>query len=313
MKMTLEQLRIFVAVAEREHVTRGARDLNLTQSATSAAVAALEARYATKLFDRVGRRIALTEAGKLFLAEAKAVLCRAEKAETVLADLSGLKRGTLSLAASQTIANYWLPAILHEYVTQYPGIQVTLSIGNTETVSTQIHEGTTDLGFIEGEVDDGALDVQSIAEDQMILVAAPGHPWASATPDPMRDFAAANWICREQGSGTRAMSNAALSQLGLCMRDFHIVLELPSNESIRAAVEAGAGVTIISRLVVWGSLNAGTLVQVPLDLPKRRFQVLRHKERYITQAERALYRLLSMFRKPGETTALAGSAACCQG
>ncbi|MDU6674086.1 MAG: LysR family transcriptional regulator, partial [Bradyrhizobium sp.] len=79
--MTLEQLRIFVAVAEREHVTQGARDLNLTQSATSAAIAALEARYATKLFDRVGRRIVLTEAGRLFLSEAKAVLARVHAAE----------------------------------------------------------------------------------------------------------------------------------------------------------------------------------------------------------------------------------------
>ena len=88
--MTLEQLRIFVAVAEREHVTNAARDLNLTQSATSAAVAALEARYATKLFDRVGRRIALTDAGRLFLAEARSVLARAAAAELVLGALAGV-------------------------------------------------------------------------------------------------------------------------------------------------------------------------------------------------------------------------------
>ena len=87
--MTLEQLRIFVAVAEHEHVTQAARDLNLTQSATSAAIAALEGRYATKLFDRIGRRIALTEVGRLFLIEAKAVLQRASAAETMLADLRG--------------------------------------------------------------------------------------------------------------------------------------------------------------------------------------------------------------------------------
>ena len=110
--MTLEQLRIFVAVAECEHVTQGARQLNLTQSATSAAVAALEERYATKLFDRIGRRIALTEAGWLFLKEAKAVLARASAAAKVLTDLADLTRGSLALAASQTVANYWLPAAI---------------------------------------------------------------------------------------------------------------------------------------------------------------------------------------------------------
>src|SRR6201989_496178 len=105
--MTLEQLRIFVAVATREHVTQASRDLNLTQSATSAAVAALEARYQTKLFDRVGRRLVLTAAGKAFLIEAKSILTRVSAAEVLLDALAGLARGQLSLAASQTIANYW--------------------------------------------------------------------------------------------------------------------------------------------------------------------------------------------------------------
>jgi len=291
--MTLEQLRIFVAVAEREHVTQGARDLNLTQSATSAAIAALEARYATRLFDRVGRRILLTEAGRLFLGEAKAVLARACTAETVLSDLSGLRRGTLGLAASQTIANYWLPNILHEYVASYPEIQVTVSIGNTVAVSEKIRRGTSGIGFIEGEVDDSAFATQAIGEDKLILVAAPNHPWAAARPDPAKDFSSANWICREHGSGTRVAFEAMLARLGLDPGGFRIALELPSNEAIKAAVEAGAGVTILSRLVVRDALEAGSLVHIPFDLPKQRFQILRHKERSVTTAESAFHRLIS--------------------
>ena len=108
--MTLEQLRIFIAVAEKQHVTQAARELNLTQSATSAAIAALETRYDVKLFDRIGRGIALTQTGRDFLVEARAVLARARAAAQVLNDLAGLKRGSLTIAASQTVANYWLPA-----------------------------------------------------------------------------------------------------------------------------------------------------------------------------------------------------------
>src|ERR1700752_399370 len=100
--MTLEQLKVFVAVAERQHMTRAAEALNLTQSAASAAIAHLESRYGTKLFDRIGRGIALTEAGRVFLHEAKAVLARAEAVELALSELGGLNRGTLRLAASQT-------------------------------------------------------------------------------------------------------------------------------------------------------------------------------------------------------------------
>jgi len=107
--MTLEQLRIFIAVAERQHVTQAASQLNLTQSATSAAIAALETRYGIKLFDRIGRGIVLTQAGREFLGEARGVVARAKAAAQVLNDLAGLKRGLLNVAASQTVANYWLP------------------------------------------------------------------------------------------------------------------------------------------------------------------------------------------------------------
>src|ERR1700743_1758170 len=118
--MTLEQLRIFVAVAEQQHVTRAASELNLTQSATSAAIAALEARYGIKLFDRVGRGIVLTRTGSDFLVEARAVLARAKDATQALNDLAGLKRGSLSIAASQTVGNYWLPRRDPRFLPRHP-------------------------------------------------------------------------------------------------------------------------------------------------------------------------------------------------
>jgi DNA-binding transcriptional LysR family regulator len=289
--MTLEQLRIFVAVAEHEHVTQAARHLNLTQSATSAAVAALEQRYATKLFDRIGRRIALTDAGRLFLVEARAVLARSTAAETVLADLAGLKRGHLSLAASQTVGNYWLPKLMHQFQLSYPGIDLKLSLGNTETVAGQVHEGLADIGFIEGEIDDPALTVRHVAEDKLVLVVSPNHAWAQRRPQSPKDFAAARWICREPGSGTRAVLEAALPTLGMERDQLQIALELPSNEAVCAAVEAGAGVTIFSRLVAERALKAGSLIPVTADLPRRNFSVLRHKERYVTQVSAAFHDL----------------------
>lgn len=290
--MTLEQLRIFVAVAEREHVTRAARDLNLTQSATSAAVAALEARYETKLFDRIGRRISLTHAGRTFLAEAKAVLARAAEAEALLGDLAGLKRGSLSLAASQTVANYWLPRFIHRFRSAYSGVAVSLAIGNTETVTGLIHAGEIDLGFIEGEIEEPTLTVTPVADDELVLVVPPGHPWAARRPDAERDLKRAPWILRERGSGTRAMFETTLPGLGLAVDDLDLAQELPTNEAVRAAVEAGAGVTVLSRLVVESALVAGTLVAVDLPLPDRRFYALRHRERYVTAAEREFLRIV---------------------
>ena len=248
--MTLEQLRIFVAVATREHVTQAARELHLTQSATSAAVAALEARYQTRLFDRVGRRIVLTAAGKAFLVEAKAVLARAAAAETVLDDLAGLKRGRLALAASQTIAGYWLPAFIHRFHDAHPAITLGLSIGNTEQVAAQVRDGSADLGFVEGDIDDPLLAAQPVAEDEMVLVGPAGHPLCRAASLTVGDLKAARWVLREQGSGTRAVleaggaaSLAGRRQLRLLDRDM-----LALNASPGGAADLLAATLFLDRL-----------------------------------------------------------------
>ena len=286
--MTLEQLRIFIAVAEKQHVTQAARELNLTQSATSAAIAALEARYGIKLFDRVGRGIVLTQTGRDFLDEARGVVARAKAAAQVLNDLAGLKRGSLTLAASQTVANYWLPPRIQGFQRIHPGIDLQVTIANTEQVARAVHLGDADLGFVEGDVDDPVLSARKIDGDQLIVVVGMSHPWVSQSRIAPKSLPTTGWVLREKGSGTRAMFEAAIRKFGVKPSDLKVALELPSNEAIRAAVEAGDCATAISNLVVDHSLAAGTLHRVRIELPKRSFFVLRHKERYQSHAEKAL-------------------------
>jgi DNA-binding transcriptional LysR family regulator len=204
--MTLEQLRVFVAVAERQHVTRAAASLNLTQSTASAAIAALEARHGAKLFHRVGRGIELTEAGALFLVEARAVLTRAEAAERVLAEHSDLKRGTLAVRAIQTIANYWLPRRLVAFRRAHPGINLRLAIGNTAQVVTAVHEGDADVGFVGGIIDDPLLAIERVARDQLAIVVGAEHPWVAVSRlDPSR-LVETEWVLRRfrHASGVRS-------------------------------------------------------------------------------------------------------------
>lgn len=120
----------------------------------------------------------------------------------------------------------------------------------------------------------------------MVLVAAPSHPLVKRSARLLAQIAEARWVVREAGSGTRAILEAAVLKLGIEPRSLDIALELPSNEAIRGAVEAGSGITILSKLVVAASLKAKTLVALDVQLPKRRFLALRHKERYFTRAER---------------------------
>lgn len=291
--MTLEQLRIFLAVAEREHVTRAAEALNLTQSAVSAAIRALEARHAVTLLHRVGRRVALTEAGRLFKAEAEAVLARVDRAERLLADLAGLRLGRLVLGASQTVASYWLPRLLVRFRQQHPGIALSLTVGNTSAIARAVHDGSADLGLVEGEVDDPALQPLPVADDRLVIVVAPGHPWA-AEPNPARprDLGGTDWVMREPGSGTRSAFVQALRGLGQEPETLRVLLELPSNEAVCAAVAAGAGAAALSIHVVEPLVTEGRLRVVGPALPLRRFVLLTHRERHRTQAAEAMIRLL---------------------
>jgi DNA-binding transcriptional LysR family regulator len=240
--MTLEQLRIFIAVAKRQHVTRAAEAMNLSQSAVSAAIAALEERHAIKLFDRIGRGIELTAAGKMFFCEAQAVLARVQAAELALTEIGGLKIGTLNVMASQTIASYWLPRHLVAFRHAYPGIDVRLSIGNTMQVAAAIHSGAAELGFVEGEVADPVLLSRPVARDQMVVVVGADHPWAARKSAKASDIPGTEWVLREHGSGTRAVFERAVTDLGIPLGELKIAMELPSNEAVRAAVEAGAWV-----------------------------------------------------------------------
>lgn len=291
--LTLEQLRVFTAVAERQHMTRAAEALGLAQSAVSAAVAGLETRYGTKLFHRVGRGIALTEAGAIFLGEARAVLARAEAAELVLSELGALKRGTLTLQASQTIASYWLPRHLAAFRQAHPGVEIALTIGNTAQVAAAVHEGAAELGFIEGAIEDPALISEQVARDQLVVLVAPDHPWAEQRGFDPRRLAEGEWVLREPGSGTRSVFEAALAGFGLAPASLRVVLELPSNEAVRGAVEAGLGATALSASVAAPSLEAGLLQAVDLRLPDRPFSLLRRTERYRSRAAEALMAIIA--------------------
>lgn len=290
--MTLEQLRVFIAVAERQHVTRAAEALNLAQSAVSAAIAALETRHGTKLFHRIGRGIELTEAGTLFLTEARAVIARAEAAESLLAELGGLKKGTLTVQASQTIAGYWLPRHLVAFRRAHPGVDIRLTVGNTAQVAAAIKQGTAELGFIEGAIDEPALSARPIARDRLVVVVSPDHPWATRDTILPAELTQTDWVLREPGSGTRSEFIAALPALGLNPTDLNVALELPTNESVRAAVESGMGATATSASVVTASLEAGLLHHVKLPLPDREFVLVHHHDRQPSPAAAALLQIV---------------------
>jgi DNA-binding transcriptional LysR family regulator len=284
--VTLERLRIFVAVAEREHVTAAARALNLTQSAVSNAIAALEAEHDVHLFDRVGRGVVLNQTGRDFLPEAKAVLARAAAAEAALADMSALRRGRLTIFASQTIASAWLPRRLAAFHRAWPGVELDVAIGNTREAAEAVLSGAAELGLVEGEIDQPMLDQTMVGSDRLAVLVTPDHAWVRMGAGKLKaaDLARETWVLREVGSGTRSTLETALQRAGVDPGSLSVAMTLPSNEAVLAAAEAGAGATALSESVVTASVAAGRLAVVGFDLPERRFRLLRHRERYRSKA-----------------------------
>lgn len=276
--MTFEQLHIFVAVAERQHLTQAAAAIGLTPSAASASIKALEAFYGVKLFDRVGRGIQLTREGKIALREAKETLARVKAAKAILSELGNLKTGTLDIQASQTIANYWLPPRLLAFSHAYPGIDINLTIGNTATVAAAVIHGDAELGFIEGMLDEPALSSSTIATDKLVIVAAAGTQKATLSPK----LGELRWIMRENGSGTRAVLEQALRDMDIDPAGLDVSIVLPSNEALLTAVRSGNCVTALSETIVYPFVENGQLEILDFDLPLRRFTRLRHKERHVT-------------------------------
>ncbi len=300
--MTLDQLRIFVEVAERGHVTRAAEALRMSQSAASVAIAALEESYQIQLFNRVGRGIQLTEAGRIFLREARAVLDRAATARAVLQDLAGSPAGPIALAASQTIATYWLPRRLAAFHAINPRVRLDVVIRNTHEVEAAVAAGEVSIGLVEGPTRHPALIRTHLGHDQMVLVVAADRRARPVRRSGKIDIAKFRWVIREPGSGTRQNFEDLLAREGLALGELNIFLVLPGNEAVREAVEAGAGATIISRHVVASAIAAGTLAEIPIDLPQREYALVRHRDHHVTLAQQAL---IAHLIREGETPASA--------
>lgn len=281
MRITLKQIDVFTAVAREGSVTKAALWLHLTQSAASMALADLEAQLGAKIFDRIGRRLQLNELGRRLLPLAQETVARAQEMEDIAAgDLPG--HGRLRIGASLSIGNYLMPQLIGDYLKAYPRAEVSLDVGNTRHIIESVRQFSCDVGFIEGFCHDPDIEVLPWMEDELVIFAHAEHPLAQQATLTATDFANAQWILREAGSGTREVfDNAVAGKLP----NLHVRLELSHTEAIKGAVEAGIGIACASRLTLKEALAAGTVVVLPtpfLNL-KRSLFMLRHRQKYATR------------------------------
>lgn len=288
MHFTLRQLEVFVAVAQHENVSRAAKALALSQSATSTALAELERQFSCQLLDRVGKRLRLNALGFQLLPKAVALLDRAEEIEELLRGQQGI--GSLDVGATLTIGNYLGTLLISDFMQRHPGSRIRLAVRNTREIIDRVRQHELDLGLIEGHCEEESIITQPWVEDELSVFCSPRHPLAGQGPVELDRLLREAWIMREQGSGTRlTLEQAARHRRGR----FNTLLELEHTEGIKRAVESGLGIGCISRLALRDAFRRGSLVPIPtpeLDL-SRQFAFIWHRHKYLATGMREFLRL----------------------
>lgn len=260
--MNLNHLAIFHAVARAGSVTAGADQLGVSQSAVSRQLAEFERRQGVSLFDRRPRGVVLTGPGQVLLDYAERLFAIRAQAEQALDDLRHRRQGRLAIGASRTIGAYMLPEAFARYTRANPGVELALTVENTETIERQLLDGRIDIGFAEGVADDAALDYTVFAQDELVLIAAPDHALVGTGAIRVEQLCEQTVLMHEEGSGTRAVTEQWLGERGVSLRP---AMTLASTEALKQTVATGLGVALLSAQAIRMELAAGLLVRLPMD------------------------------------------------
>lgn len=262
-QVTVHQLRIFKTVAEHRNFSRAAEALHLSQPAVSHQIKALSLSLGAPIFEEIARRIHLTAAGRLLYEHANRILADFEATGAALDDLRGLRRGLLRLSGDTTVGIYVLPDLLGAFRAAHAGVDVQLDVGNRQHVQDRLLANESDFAVVgrPWARPPSPLTVRPFLANELIAIAAPGHPLAAAQRVSLARLAKEPFIVREPGSGTRETTEEALHRSG---RSVNIVMELASNGAIKRAVARGLGISIVSRYAVSLELRLGLLIELPV-------------------------------------------------
>lgn len=268
MSLNLHHLRVFASVAEQGGFSRAAAVLRLSQPAVSKSVGELERQTGVPLFERAGRASRLTSAGALLFARARELFAVEQSAEEELRALRGLEQGVLRIGASTTVATYLLPGVLARFRAAHPGVTLRVASANTRAIARALTERRLDVALVEGPVSDARLESLPWREDELVVIAPPGHRVAARRSVSLADLTRESFIVREPGSGTRKVAEQVLAERGIELR---VAMQLASTEAIKQAVAAGLGLAIVSRFAVADQVALKRLVALPLrGAPLRR-------------------------------------------
>jgi DNA-binding transcriptional LysR family regulator len=289
--VNFNHLAVFDAVALEGSVTGAGRRLRISQPAASRQLRQLEDAVGAPLVDRLPKGVRLTAAGELLAGYSRRVFALADEAERAVAELQGLKRGSLTIGASTTIGIYFLPDLLARFRKQFPLVDLHMQVSNTRVIQRDLVEHRVDIAVTEGFIHWPELDARVFLVDEIVPIVAPGHPLASSRRVSVKRFCDEPLLMREKGSGTREVVEEALRRKGIVVQP---MMDLGSTEAIKRSVAAGVGVAFVSALTIEQELRDGRLVSPGLhDCRMRRsLHVVQAKDRSVSKAVGAFLELL---------------------
>ncbi|VAW94816.1 RuBisCO operon transcriptional regulator CbbR [hydrothermal vent metagenome] len=268
MNVTFRQLKVFEAVARHLSYTRAAQELHLTQPAVSMQIKQLEESAGLPMFEQLGKKVYLTEAGKEMYSYSRNIAAQLSEAEDVLEQLKGVRRGHLDISVATT-ANYFATRLLAAFVSEFPDVTFSLDVTNRASLLRQLDMNEKDLVIMGRPPDEMNLDTDMFMENPLVVIASANHPLAKKRKLELAELANESFVIREQASGTRIAIQRFFTEQGI---EFKTSMEMTSNEAIKQSVEAGLGLGIVSVHTL--ELELETRRLAVLDV--KQFPILRH-------------------------------------
>lgn len=289
--MLSQRIRVFLAVANHLSFSRAAEELSISQPGVTFHIKALEREYGVDLFERVGKRLYLTDAGRTLVDYVLRLSLIEEEARVALEELKGLESGFLVVGASATIGIYLLPEVVGEFRKRHPGIKVSLRVGNKRHTLDRLRHNELDFGLVASPVSDPLLVAEPYIDDELVVIVSPTHRFARESIVYPGELRRETFLVREPGSGTQELMEERLAQLGIEPAD---TMQLGSTEAIKQAVAANLGISVASRYSVETELDTGRLcaANVPSLRMNRRLLLLHHKDKRLSKTAVAFRMLL---------------------
>jgi len=288
--MEIRDLQVFLTVSRHLNFTRAGEELHLSQPSVSVRISSLQRELGAKLFEQIGKRIVLTETGRVLVPYATKVIAALDDAYHAIGELQGLQRGLLTIGASTTPGMYVLPKVIAEFKRLHPRIEVRLRIRDTHRIENAVAANEFDFGFVGGHLAANDVEVLPWRTDTIILIVPPKHPLTRRKSVKPKDLEKESFVLRETGSATQATIASHLEKKGIQLNS---IGELENPESVKRAVESGLGIAFISGLAVETELKNRSLIAVRVsDLNiKRELKIVHRREKHLSKSAQEFIRL----------------------